>query len=147
MKNKILEPGLIRMYNYPLMSKEVRKMFSTLNLMKMKYGNISLPTITADYEIKYNCFIRSNGSKVEDYVVKKLTKQENLEEYISYIVSSVQQLNQEEKIVFLEYYANDNVDDNIGLKIGCCRDMVIKIRKSAVIKFLTAMGQDEKFLI
>ena len=36
MKNKILEPGLIRMYNYPLMSKEVRKMFSTLNLMKMK---------------------------------------------------------------------------------------------------------------
>jgi hypothetical protein len=55
MKNKILEPGLIRMYNYPLMSKEVRKIFSTLNLMKVKYGNISLPTVTSNYEIKYNC--------------------------------------------------------------------------------------------
>jgi ArpU family phage transcriptional regulator len=147
MKNKILESGLISMYNYSLMSKEVRKIFSTLNLLKVKYGNVALPTITSNYEVKYNSFVNSNSSKVEDYVIKKLTKQENLEQYVLSIVSAMQKLNREERIVFVEYYANDNVDDNIGMTVGCCRDMVIKIRKSAVIKFLTAMGQDEKYFL
>jgi hypothetical protein len=147
MKNKILETALIRMYNYPMMSKEVKKMFSTLNLMKVKYRDIPLPTITADYEIKYNCFSRRSDSKIEDYVIKKLTKKENIEEYISNIMLAIENLNKEEKIVFIEYYANDNIDDIISTKVGCCRDMVIRIRKSAVIKFLTAMGQEEKYLI
>ena len=146
MKNKILETTLISMYNYPQMSKEVKTIFSTLDLLKVKYDNITLPTVTASYEVKYNSFVRRTGSKLEDFVIKKLAKEEDIENYISNIVVALKKLNYEERVVFLETYVKENVDDNISTTIGYCRDMIIRIRKSAVIKFLSALGLDEKFL-
>ena len=146
-KNKLLDSKLITQYNYPLMSKEVRKMMSTLALLKLKYENVSFPVITSRYEIRYGIFARNNDSKIEDYVVKKLTNEENLNKYIVKFVTAMQKLNHEERLVFIESFGNECFDDNICLMIGCCRDMVLKIRKSAVIKFLTCYGKSDEFLL
>lgn len=147
MTNRLLDATLICMYDYSKMSKEVRKIFSTLSLMRIKYENVPLPTITPTYEIRYSAPTRSTTSKVEDYVIKKISKEENLNEYIDKIVGSLKKLNKEELIVFSESFINGLDDDNIGMKVAACRDMVLKIRKSAVIKFLSSLGEDERFIV
>ncbi len=49
------------MYNYPHMSKDVKIIFITLDLLKVKYDNIILPTVTASYEVKHNSFVKRTG--------------------------------------------------------------------------------------
>ena len=81
MNNRLLDATLISMYDYPKMGKEVRKIFSTLSLMRIKYENVSLPAITPTYEIKYSAPTKNTNSKVEDYVIKKISKEEDLNKY------------------------------------------------------------------
>ena len=144
--NAILPNELLKRYDYNLMSKEVRKIFNTVNLLKIRYDQVSMPTITPNYEIKYSSFVKRNNSKVEDYVVKKLTNEENLDKYLSKIVYAFSHLNQEEKLILVETYGKGTMDDKIGFSIGICREYVVRSRKSAVIKFLTALKLDEQFL-
>ncbi|MFV0249719.1 MAG: hypothetical protein ACK5HP_01595 [Bacilli bacterium] len=144
--NAILPDELLKKYDYNLMSREVRKIFNTVNLLKIRYDQVSMPKITPNYEIKYSSFVRKNNSKVEDYVVKKLTNEENLDKYLSKIVYAFSHLNQEEKVILVETYEKGTVDEKIGFDIGICREYVVRSRKSAVIKFLTALRMDEQFL-
>ena len=144
--NAVLPDELLKRYDYNSMSKEVRKIFNTVNLLKIRYDQVSMPTITSNYEIKYSSFVKRNNSKVEDYVVKKLTNEENLDKYLSKIVYAFSHLNQEEKIILVETYKKGTIDDEIGFSIGICREYVVRSRKSAVIKFLTALRLDEQFL-
>ena len=147
MTNRLLDTTLISIYDYAKMSREVKKIFSTLNLMRIKYESVPLPIITPTYEIKYSAPTRSATSRVEDYVIKKITKEEDLNKYIDKIVSAMKKLNKEEMIVFSETFINGLDDDNIGMKVASCRDMVLKTRKSAVIKFLSSLGEDERFIV
>lgn len=123
--NAVLPDELLKRYDYNLMSKEVRKIFNTVNLLKIRYDQVSMPTITSNYEIKYSSFVKRNNSKVEDYVVKKLTNEENLDKYLSKIVYAFSHLNQEEKIILVETYKKGTIDDEIGFSIGICREYVV----------------------
>lgn len=144
--NAILPEELLRQYDYSLMSKEVKKIFNTVNLLKIRYDQVSMPTITPNYEIKYSSFVSRSNSKVEDYVVKKLTNEENLDRYLSKIVHAFSHLNHDERIILIETYEKGTLDEEIGFSIGICREYVVRSRKSAVIKFLTALKLDEQFL-
>ncbi|HPF82575.1 MAG TPA: HNH endonuclease [Bacilli bacterium] len=114
--NAVLPDELLKRYDYNSMSKEVRKIFNTVNLLKIRYDQVSMPTITSNYEIKYSSFVKRNNSKVEDYVVKKLTNEENLDKYLSKIVYAFSHLNQEEKIILVETYKKGTIDDETKKK-------------------------------
>lgn len=147
MTNLLLDQELINLYDYSKMTKEVKKIFSTLNLMKIKYDHVALPIITPSYEIKYSSKTNNFKSKLEDYIIKKISREEDLNKYIDKIASALKKLNQEELIVFSETFITRTDDDTIGYKIGSCKDNVIRTRKSAVIKFLVSLGEDERFVV
>ncbi len=117
MTNRLLDATLISIYDYSKMSKEVKKIFSTLNLMRIKYESVPLPIITPTYEIRYSAPTKSTTSKVEDYVIKKISKEEDLNKYIDKIVSAMKKLNKEEMIVFSETFINGLDDQNITSKL------------------------------
>ncbi len=145
-KNAVVNEELFKYYDYPEMSKEVKRIFSTVNLLKIRYNDVTLPKITQSYEVKYSSSSSNRNSKVEDYVVKKLTKEENLDNYLSKIVDAYNYLTNDERVVLIGTYKHGKIDAILGNEIGFCRESIIKIRKSAVIKFLTALKLDEKYL-
>lgn len=147
MNNNIaVNEELIKFYNYTDMSKEVKRIFGTLNLLKIRYNDVVLPQITQSYEIKYSSFSKNRNSKVEDYVIKKLTKEENLDKFLTKIIDAYEFLSNDERIILIETFQNGKIDAIIGSEIGFCREYIVKMRKSAVIKFLTALKLDEKYL-
>lgn len=142
----LLDLAIINIYNFKKVRKRVNEVFSILKYLNVVDDGLPLPTITSSYTVKYNQFIPVKSSKIENYVIKKImleTKDVDKRTILlSKITLALKKLTSHELNVFnLMFYENKD-EQYLYENVPFCRDNIIRIKKSACIKFVLALGID-----
>ena len=147
MKNTLLGKDELLMYDYFKLKNIITDIFKLFKYLKRTDDKISLPKITADYRVRYEQFVPINNSVVENCVLRNMmleTKLENRRKrLLSKITLALRKLNDIELQVFdLTFYKCKDEDEIMDI-ISYGKDKVRYIKKSACIKFVSALGLDD----
>lgn len=150
MKNTLLGKDELLMYDYVKLKNIITDIFKLFKYLKRTDDKISLPKITADYRVRYEQFVPINNSVVENCVLRNMmleTKLENRRKrLLSKITLALRKLNDIELQVFdLTFYKCKDEDEIMDI-ISYGKDKVRYIKKSACIKFVSALGLDDRCL-
>ena len=148
MKNTLLGKDELLMYDYFNLKNIITDIFKLFKYLKRTDDKISLPKITADYRVRYEQFVPINNSVVENCVLRNMmleTKLENRRKrLLSKITLALRKLNDIELQVFdLTFYKCKDEDEIMDI-ISYGKDKVRYIKKSACIKFVSALGLDDR---
>lgn len=148
MKNTLLGKDELLMYDYVKLKNIITDIFKLFKYLKRTDDKISLPKITADYRVRYEQFVPINNSVVENCVLRNMmleTKLENRRKrLLSKITLALRKLNDIELQVFdLTFYKCKDKDEIMDI-ISYGKDKVRYIKKSACIKFVSALGLDDR---
>ena len=148
MKNTLLGKDELLMYDYVKLKNIITDIFKLFKYLKRTDDKISLPKIPADYRVRYEQFVPINNSVVENCVLRNMmleTKLENRRKrLLSKITLALRKLNDIELQVFdLTFYKCKDEDEIMDI-ISYGKDKVRYIKKSACIKFVSALGLDDR---
>lgn len=148
MKNTLLGKDELLMYDYVKLKNIITDIFKLFKYLKRTDDKISLPKITADYRVRYEQFVPVNNSVVENCVLRNMmleTKLENRRKrLLSKITLALRKLNDIELQVFdLTFYKCKDEDEIMDI-ISYGKDKVRYIKKSACIKFVSALSLDDR---
>ncbi|MCI8445969.1 MAG: hypothetical protein HFH31_00585 [Bacilli bacterium] len=148
MNNTILGKDELSLYDYIKLRNIVLDIFKLLKYLKRTDEKIAIPKITCDYRVRYEQFIPVTSSTVENCVLKNLMVETRLEnkrkQLLSKITLALRKLNELEMQVFdLTFYKCKSEDEIISI-VMYGRDKVREIRKSSCIKFVSALGLDDR---
>ena len=148
MNNTLLGKYEVLMYDYVKLKNIITDIFKLFKYLKRTDDKISLPKITADYRVRYEQFVPINNSVVENCVLRNMmleTKLENRRKrLLSKITLALRKLNDIELQVFdLTFYKCKDEDEIMDI-ISYGKDKVRYIKKSACIKFVSALGLDDR---
>ena len=148
MKNTLLGKDELSMYDYVKLKNIITDIFKLFKYLKRTDDKISLPKITADYRVRYEQFVPVNNSVVENCVLRNMmleTKLENRRKrLLSKITLALRKLNDIELQVFDFSFYKCKDEDEIMDIISYGKDKVRYIKKSACIKFISALGLDDR---
>lgn len=140
--NGLLSDSIINQFDYGVIKKNIGDFISVINLLTLKLKTIERPKITPSYEIKYNCFVPTTSSKIENFVIKKIILEEEIKDIISKYTMAVNSLNDLERKVFIKSYICEQKDDIMCFEVGVNATKLLQIKKSASIKFSTILDLD-----
>ena len=148
MKNTLLGKDELLMYDYVKLKNIITDIFKLFKYLKRTDDKISLPKITADYRVSYEQFVPVNNSVVENCVLRNMMLETKLEnrrkKLLSKITLALRKLNDIELQVFdLTFYKCKDEDEIMDI-ISYGKDKVRYIKKSACIKFVSALGLDDR---
>ena len=148
MKNTLLGKDELLMYDYVKLKNIITYIFKLFKYLKRTDDKISLPKITADYRVRYEQFVPVNNSVVENCVLRNMMLETKLEnrrkKLLSKITLALRKLNDIELQVFdLTFYKCKDEDEIMDI-ISYGKDKVRYIKKSACIKFVSALGLDDR---
>ena len=148
MKNTLLEKEELDLYDYVKLRNLILDIFKLFRYLKRTNDKISIPKITSDYRVKYSQFVPVNNSCIESCVFKNLLLESRLKEkrrrLLSKITLALRKLTRSELEVFdLTFYKGCD-EEEIKRIICYGKDKVRIIKKSACIKFISALGLDYK---
>lgn len=146
MNNTLLKKDELALYDYVKLKNIIFDIFKLFKYLKRTDDNISIPKITSDYRVRYEQFIPVKTSVVENFVLKKLMMETKIENkrriLLSKITVALRKLNNLELEVFnLTFYKCVSEDEILDL-INYGKDKTREIRKSACVKFISALGLD-----
>jgi len=148
MNNTLLRKDELSLYDYVKLRNIVLDIFKLFKYLKRKDDKISIPKITADYRVRYEQFVPVKSSVVENCVLKNMMLETKLEiqrrKLFSKITIALRKLNELEMQVFnLTFYKCKDEEEIMSI-ISYNRDKVREIRKSACVKFISALGLDDR---
>lgn len=146
MNNTVLGKDELSLYDYIKLKNMILNIFKLFRYLKRSDDKIAIPKITCDYRVRYEQFIPVKSSFIENCVLKNLLLESRLEierrKLLSKITISLRKLNEIELEVFnLTFYQCKDEDEIINI-VSYGREKVRDIRKSACIKFISALGLD-----
>jgi len=148
MKNELLGKDELSLYDYVKLRNIVLDIFKLFKYLKRTDDKISIPKITADYRVRYEQFVPVKNSVVENCVLKNMMLETKLEikrrKLLSKITLALRKLNELEMQVFdLTFYKCMDEEEIIKI-VSYNKDKVRDIKKSACIKFISALGLDDR---
>lgn len=148
MNNTLLEKDELSLYDYVKMRNIILDIFKLFKYLKRTDDKICIPRITSDYRVRYEQFVPTKTSVVENCVFKNLMLESKLEfqrkQLLSKITIALRKLNDLEMQVFdLTFYKCKEEDEIMGI-VCYGRDKIRIVKKSACIKFLSALGLDDR---
>lgn len=147
MNNTLLGKNELSLYDYVKLKNIILNIFMLFKHLKLSNDEILLPKITDDYQVCYDNFIKVDNSQIREFDLKSLllkVKKDN-EKYqlLSKITLAMRKLNNLELQVFdLTFYRCFSENDIINT-VHYSKDKIREIKKSACIKFVTALGLDD----
>lgn len=148
MKNTLLGKDELSLYDYVKLRNIILDIFKLFKYLKRTDDKISLPKITCDYRVRYEQFVPVKTSVVENCVLRNLMLETKLEnrrkQLLSKITTALRKLNDLEMQVFDLTFYKCKSEDEITDTISYGKDKTREIRKSACIKFLPALGLDDR---
>ena len=146
MNNTLLRKDELSFYDYIKLRNIILDIFRLFKYLKRTDDKISIPKITADYRVRYEQFVPVNNSIVENCVLRNMMLETRLEnkrrKLLSKITLALRKLNELEMQVFdLTFYKCKSEEDIMSI-ISYGKDKVREIRKSACVKFISALGLD-----
>lgn len=146
MKNTLLGKDELNLYDYVKLRNVILDIFKLFKYLKRTDDKIALPKITSDYRVRYEQFIPVNSSAVENFVLKSMLLETRLENkrrrLLSKITVALRKLNDLEMKAFDLTFYKCKSEDEICKELSYGIDKVREIKKSACIKFLSALGID-----
>lgn len=146
MNNTLLGKDELSLYDYIKLRNIILDIFKLFKYLKRTDDKISIPKITCDYRVRYEQFIPVKTSVVENCVLKNLMLETRLEnkrrQLLSKITIALRKLNNIEMQVFDLTFYKCRSEDEITDIVSYGKDKVREIRKSACIKFVSALGLD-----
>ena len=146
MKNTLLGKDELNLYDYVKLRNVILDIFKLYKYLKRTDDKIALPKITSDYRVRYEQFIPVNSSAVENFVLKSMLLETRLENkrrrLLSKITVALRKLNDLEMKAFDLTFYKCKSEDEICKELSYGIDKVREIKKSACIKFLSALGID-----
>ena len=146
MKNTLLGKDELNLYDYVKLRNIILDIFKLFKYLKRTDDKIALPKITSDYRVRYEQFIPVNSSAVENFVLKSMLLETRLENkrrrLLSKITVALRKLNDLEMKAFDLTFYKCKSEDEICKELSYGIDKVREIKKSACIKFLSALGID-----
>ena len=148
MKKTLLGKDELSLYDYVKLRNIILDIFKLFKYLKRTDDKISLPKITCDYRVRYEQFVPVKTSVVENCVLRNLMLETKLEnrrrQLLSKITIALRKLNDLEMQVFDLTFYKCKSEDEITDTISYGKDKTREIRKSACIKFLSALGLDDR---
>lgn len=148
MNNTLLGKDELSLYDYVKLRNIVLDIFKLFKYLKRTDDKISIPKITSDYRVRYEQFVPVKTSVVENCVLKNLMLETRLEnrrrQLFSKVTIALRKLNDLEMQVFDLTFYKCKSEDEIMEIISYGKDKTREIRKSACIKFLSALGLDDR---
>ena len=146
MKNTLSGKDELNLYDYVKLRNVILDIFKLFKYLKRTDDKIALPKITSDYRVRYEQFIPVNSSAVENFVLKSMLLETRLENkrrrLLSKITVALRKLNDLEMKAFDLTFYKCKSEDEICKELSYGIDKVREIKKSACIKFLSALGID-----
>lgn len=119
---KLLGKPIIETLNFVKVKRRVSEVFTILEYLSI--ANEELPTITANYTVKYNQFKPTKNSKIENFVVNKIMSEIKTEEkrikLLSKITQALKKLTEDELKVFKMMFYENKKDDYIFSNMPFC---------------------------
>lgn len=148
MNNTLLGKDELSLYDYIKLRNIILDVFKLLKYLKRIDDKIAIPKITCDYRVRYEQFIPVRSSMVENCVLKNMMLEVRLENkrrrLLSKITLALRRLNDLELEVFDLTFYKCKSEEEISSAVNFGRDKVREIRKSACIKFISALGLDDR---
>lgn len=146
MNNTLLGKDELSLYDFIKLRNIILDIFKLFKYLKRTDDKIALPKITADYRVRYEQFVPVNNSVVENFVLKNMMLESRLEikrkKLLSKITLALRKLNEIEMQVFDLTFYKCKDEEEIMQIISYGKDKVREIKKSACIKFISALGLD-----
>ncbi len=150
MNNTLLGKDELSLYDYVKLRNIIMDIFKLFKYLKRTDDKISIPKITADYRVRYEQFVPVQTSVVENCVLRNLMIESRMEnkrkQLLSKITIALRKLNNLEMQVFDLTFYKCQSEDEIMASICYGKDKMREIRKSACIKFLSALNLDDRCL-
>lgn len=148
MNNTLLRKDELSLYDYVKLRNIILDIFKLFKYLKRTDDKISIPKITADYRVRYEQFVPVKNSVVENCVLKNMMLETKLEikrrKLLSKITLALRKLNELEMQVFNLTFYKCKEEDEIMEIVSYNRDKVREIKKSACVKFISALGLDDR---
>lgn len=146
MNNTLLGKDELSLYDYVKLKNMILDIFKLFKYLKRTDDKISIPKITSDCRVRYEQFIPVQTSVVENCVLKNLMLETRLEnrrrQLLSKVTLALRKLNDIELQVFdLTFYKCKEENEILEI-INYGKDKTREIKKSACIKFISALGLD-----
>lgn len=143
MENDVLNDYVVKQFNYSKFREMVITFLSLIDVMKFMISDYNAITITPSYEMKCNCFVGNTTSKIESFIIQQYNTEEKLKECLTKYSIAFNMLNEIEKKVFVKSFIEKLKDSITCMELDIHTVLLLKIRKSAVIKFALALGFDK----
>lgn len=130
--------------NYVETKNSVKNMMNLYKLLLLRLEENQLPRMTAKYGLPFggSSSVRNTKSKVEDYVIKKIILEGQIEEYVTKIITAFNRLDEDErKYLYLKYLTDMTLsDEQIMPQCHMYLRNFRELKKQAYIKFAMALG-------
>lgn len=130
--------------NYVETKNAVKNMMNLYKLLLLRLEDNQLPRMTAKYGLSFGggSSVRNTKSSVENYVLKKIILEGQINEYVSKIILAFNKLDEDErKFLYLKYLTDMKMsDEQIMPQCHMCLRNFRELKKLAYIKFAMALG-------
>ena len=146
LSNALLKKEVLDLYDYIKLKNIIITFFKIFNLLKIKNDKIPIPTISSKNVVIYKDFTWPTKTDLNNcslkYLLVKTENEEQRKMLFSKFTLALRKLNPTELEVFnLIFYKGIKEDDVVEM-VNYGKDKVREIKKSACIKFLSALGID-----
>ena len=131
--------GLKIDFNY--IENVVHKMLSTIKALEKKYMLLSIPRLSANYEIKEEQFVQRNSNPVEKAVIEREKIEKELKRYIDlFDFLYKKSFCTLEKVMFTDLFIKKKKKETVMRKLNLYNDRYYLVKKSILYKIGIALN-------
>ncbi len=130
----LLSLRLVKSKNFLKCKKNVDELMYKFEECRFRFHNLKPPKITPNYEIKYEMTTQGISNPTADYVQKKIENEEELDRFYYELSKALEGLCKSELLYFKNAYYNRLSEELICDLLNVGKDMLRRIKESAVIK-------------
>ena len=139
--NTLLSLRIVEQYNYAESKKEIDKMMLKFEMARYKYSELPQPTITPNYEVKYEMFTNNITDKVGNDVATKLDKFKEISAFYDKLSNIINTMTYTEKIYFIDSYFRKKSESFICEKLTMSSSSLSRVKVSCIIKVALAFDK------
>lgn len=130
----LLSLKIVRLYDYAETRKNVDDMMVEYEIDTYKYNEIKPPSVTPNYDIRYEQFNFSNNDVLGNYVANKLDKLKEINDFYYKLSIVLKRLTKEERIYFCDTYLFKRSESIICDKLLIGSSTLTRIKTSCILK-------------
>lgn len=141
MEFALLEKKFLSKFDYEKTEENVIEIMNKFFKAQYKYTGIKPPRMTANYDLRYECFNSSRCKDgVGDYVQTKCDTKQEIQEFYKTMAGAISRMSLFERVYYTEYMLNGKSERYTADRIGLSRNGLKPIRISCIVKIAIAFG-------